>query len=82
MAASRLLSPAEASERLNNSEYTLGAWRADGYGPPWLRLRGNAVRYDEKDLEAWIDAQKVRSIAEERANGRTYNGAAETGGFR
>ncbi len=77
-----LLRQPVAAALLDVSEYTLAAWRRDGYGPPYVRLRRNDVRYDIRDVEAFIEAQKSTSIAEERAKGRTYNGAAESGGFR
>ena len=83
MSKSRLLTPAEVAERLGLSEYTLTTYRQRGIGPRFLRLGGsNAVKYDSRDVEDFLEAQKVQSIAEERAKGRRYNGAAEVGGFR
>jgi predicted DNA-binding transcriptional regulator AlpA len=76
MFSSRLLTATEAGERLSKSEYALAAWRRIGYGPRWVRLRDNTVFYDQSDLEEWLEAQKVGSIAEERERGRSYNGAA------
>lgn len=78
----KLLRPGEVAEIVGVSKYTLQAWRRQGYFVPWVRLRGNQVRYAEDRVREWVRAHEVSSIAEERARGRKYNGAAEDGGFR
>lgn len=78
----RLLKPHEVAARLGVSKHTLLGWRRDGFGPPYLRLRGNDLRYREADLTEWIAERRAHSIAEERARGDRFNGAAEEGGFR
>ena len=70
----RLLKPTEVAEKLGVSTYTLLEWRRVGFGPPWLRLRGNDLRYDEKALEGWVRSREARSLSEERARGRRYSG--------
>lgn len=72
----------KAAELLDVSKYTLQEWRRAGFGPPWIRLRGNEIRYPEDSLRAWVESRQVTSIAEERASGRKYSGAAESGGFK
>ncbi len=53
----RLLRTEEAAEYLALEPGTLENWRYRSEGPPVVRL-GKAVRYDLKDLDAWIEAQK------------------------
>ncbi|MFC1660873.1 helix-turn-helix transcriptional regulator [Gemmatimonadota bacterium] len=77
-----LLKPAQVAQRLGVSRYTLLEWRRAGFGPPFLRLRGNDLRYPEEQLEKWISERTARSLAEERARGDRLHGAAEDGGFR
>ena len=79
---SRLLKPSEVADRLGISTHTLLEWRRNGFGPPWGRMRSNAIMYAESDLDAWWESRKVQSIAEERARGDRLHGAAESGGFR
>jgi len=77
-----LLKPKEVARRLDVSPHTLLEWRRDGFGPPFMRLRGNDLRYPEDELETWIHDRTANSLTEERARGDRLNGAAETGGFR
>lgn len=78
----RLLKPAEVADRIGVSKYTLLEWRRDGFGPPFLRLRGNSLRYPESELEAWVSERTANSLTEERARGDRLHGAAEDGGFK
>ncbi len=75
MGVNILLKQEDTARMLGVSVYTLQAWRQAGFGPPFVRMRGNDVRYDLRDVEAFIEQHKSSSIAEERAKGRTYNGA-------
>ena len=75
-----LLKIAEVCELLKVSTWTLASWRKDKFGPKWLRLKGNDVRYPQRDLEKWIEGRTVSSLAEERGKGRTFPGS-EAGGF-
>lgn len=38
---------------------TLANWRYQGLGPRYLRI-GRHVRYEVRDLEAWLRTQRVR----------------------
>ena len=51
-----LLTDIEAAEILELSVSTLRRWRCEGrgHGPAWLKMGGN-VRYDLRDLEAWLN---------------------------
>ena len=53
----RLLNTPEAAEYLGMEPGTLENWRYQHKGPPVTPL-GRLVRYDIKDLDAWIEAQK------------------------
>lgn len=50
----RLITPYELSLRLGLSEETLRRWRRRGHGPTALILSPRVVRYDPKEVEAWI----------------------------
>jgi predicted DNA-binding transcriptional regulator AlpA len=53
----RLLRPDEAGERLSGiSAKTLERWRAEGYGPDYVRV-GRRILYRSSALDAWVDAQ-------------------------
>lgn len=55
----RLLKTAQAAEYLGLNAQTLENWRylSKVNGPPFLRIDGR-IRYDLRDLDAWIEAQK------------------------
>ena len=54
-----LITTEELAEILTLSPSTLETWRCQGYGPPWVSLRGKRgnVRYDSAKLEKWIESQ-------------------------
>lgn len=49
-----LLSTPEAARHLGIAEQTLRGWRAEGRGPPYVKIGSKLVRYRAADLEAWI----------------------------
>ena len=61
-----LLKATEAAKTLNVSPRLLwsltAANRDDGKGIPCVKI-GRAVRYDPADLRAWIESQKIGSLA-------------------
>jgi hypothetical protein len=61
-----LLKPADAAKALKISPRLLFDWTAknrdDGKGIPCVCI-GTAVRYSPDDLRAWIDSQKIGSLA-------------------
>lgn len=59
----RLLTEKQVAEKMELSQRTLQAWRRTGNGPPFVKL-GNAVRYIDGDLDAWIDEQVRRSTSD------------------
>ena len=75
-----LLVIGEVIDRLKVSKWTLANWRRDGFGPPYVRLKGNDVRYPEDGLWKWIEERMVNSLAEERGQGREFPGSS-AGGF-
>ncbi len=56
--STQLLTPAEAAAFLNVTKSALATWRARGLGPPFVRLTERVVRYDERDLLAWLESRK------------------------
>ena len=54
-----LLTEKQAARLLSMSHRTLQAWRRTGGGPTYMKL-GRAVRYRQRDLVTWIDAEQVR----------------------
>ena len=65
----RLLRTKEVAERTGVSPITTKRWRAKGYGPPWMRLKGplGEVRYPESEFEKWMTEDLNRSLADEYA---------------
>ena len=63
----RLLRTKEVAKRADISPITAKKWRAKGYGPPWIRLRGERgeIRYAESEYEKWVSANLNRSLADE-----------------
>lgn len=56
----QLVTPRQAAEFLTVKESSLSVWRCTGrYDLPFVKI-GGAVRYDLRDLEAFIEARKVR----------------------
>lgn len=53
----------QAASRLGVSHRTLEHWRLTGGGPPYLKL-GGAVRYRDRDIQAWEDSRLRESTTE------------------
>lgn len=58
-----LLNAAAAGARLGVTPGTLAKWRIYGRGPRFAKI-GGLVRYDARELDAWIDAQTRSSTAD------------------
>jgi hypothetical protein len=67
-AARALLPPSEAARRIDKSESWLAKSRMTGEGPPFIKI-GLNVKYDARDLNAWIDARKYSSVSEYETRG-------------
>lgn len=57
--APRLLDPDEVATLLGVTKTLLSRWRSEGRGPKYLKLGAKSIRYDRRDLDAWIEAEKV-----------------------
>jgi predicted DNA-binding transcriptional regulator AlpA len=55
----KIVPPAVAAEYVGLSESMLAKMRCLGGGPTYLKL-GRAVRYRQDDLDAWLNARRVR----------------------
>jgi predicted site-specific integrase-resolvase len=61
----RCISQTELAQRWQLSESTLERWRAEGIGPPFLKLRGQ-VRYRDTDILAY-ENQALHASARDSA---------------
>jgi predicted DNA-binding transcriptional regulator AlpA len=57
-----LLNETEAAALLNIAVPTLRRWRWSGHGPRFAKI-GRAVRYDPRELRAYIEAQTRSSTS-------------------
>jgi predicted DNA-binding transcriptional regulator AlpA len=62
----KLVDTARAAERLNIRARTLDHWRWRGIGPKYHKV-GRLVRYDESDIDAWLDSQKYQHTSQHSA---------------
>lgn len=54
----KLMTDVEVAVMLGLTAQTLRTWRMKGQGPCFAKL-GDAVRYDEDDVKAWVEERKV-----------------------
>ena len=64
MSAPTALTIAQVSETTGIPVPTLRYWRACGRGPKSFNL-GRAVRYDVRDLDAWMNAQRAHAVGDD-----------------
>ena len=68
---SRKLDTLEAAEYIGAKPGTLEVWRVRGTGPRFIKL-GRTVRYDVRDLDAFLASRTYRSTTENKeADGLT-----------
>ena len=60
----QLMTEKEAAGILCYSQRALQNWRVRGGGPEYVKVNGNSVRYQMRDLMAWIDARKQKNTAQ------------------
>ncbi len=53
-----LLNVRQAAARLGLSKSTLDKMRGAGKGPRFVKSTDRAIRYDPKDLDAWIEGRR------------------------
>jgi predicted DNA-binding transcriptional regulator AlpA len=58
----------ELAAKLTLSVGCLRAWRARGEGPPAIRF-GNRLRWDRREIDAWIDANRESKLSEGHRDG-------------
>ena len=59
IAAFALLDSTQAALMLGTTPDTLVDWRVDRKGPPYLKLTNGMVRYQVRDLLAWLGTKRV-----------------------
>lgn len=58
-----LIDTAELARRTGTSTSTWTCRRVSGDGPPFIKV-GKCVRYQWRDVEAWLESQKRRSTSD------------------
>jgi hypothetical protein len=59
-----LLTTVQCAGWLGTSEMFLIAGRGKGYGPPFIKISTNTVRYRKGDVRTWLGERTQRSTAE------------------
>jgi len=59
----RYLTTEEAAEYLGLSHRTLQDWRCAKEGPPYVVLGPRNIKYDIRDLDAWVDERRFTPSA-------------------
>ena len=54
----QLMTEKEAASILCYSQRALQNWRVRGGGPKYIKVNGNSVRYQMRDLMTWIEDRK------------------------
>jgi excisionase family DNA binding protein len=65
----RAKTTAEAAEYLGCSAAALRCWRKNGIGPRFFRA-GRLVRYQEVDLDRWVESRSIPAKVESPSAGR------------
>lgn len=67
-----MLSTEEAAKKMGVAPATLRGWRMEQLGPAYIRISRQCVRYDERDVEAYIASRRfdpsARASLERKAN--------------
>ena len=58
-----LMNVREAGKYLSISHHTLNCLRVSGGGPQFIKL-GSAVRYEQADLDKWVNANKYKHTSD------------------
>jgi predicted DNA-binding transcriptional regulator AlpA len=53
-----LLTTRQVAQRLGLADSTLREWRMKLVGPRFVKLNARCIRYDERDIEAYVEARK------------------------
>jgi predicted DNA-binding transcriptional regulator AlpA len=71
-ATGRLLRAEDVAEITGLSVETLAQWRSQRRGIPFLKLSRNCVRYQQADLDRWLEGRIVRVEQGSSMTGRRY----------
>jgi len=61
----QLMTEKQAASILCYSQRALQNWRVRGGGPEYVKVNGNSVRYQMRDLTAWINARKQKHTSQD-----------------
>jgi predicted DNA-binding transcriptional regulator AlpA len=65
-----LLTAKEVAGLTGLSMETLAQWRSQERGIPFVKISRNCVRYQQSDLDMWIQERIVRPAQDDEAGGR------------
>jgi len=60
----QLMTEKEAAGILCYSQRALQNWRVRGGGPEYVKVNGNSVRYQMRDLTTWINDRKQKHTSQ------------------
>jgi predicted DNA-binding transcriptional regulator AlpA len=52
--SSEFLSPLQVARLLGMGSWNLLLWRKKGFGPPFIRVTRQIIRYRRQELDAWL----------------------------
>lgn len=61
----KILSEDETSEQIGAPPRTLQRWRANGDGPPYVRLGPRRIGYRAEDVATWLESRTYKHRAHE-----------------
>ena len=59
-----LMSVEELAEYLGESKRTIYRYIQSGDCPPYIRITKKNIKFDKKDVDAWLESKKVNPAAE------------------
>ena len=57
------LNSEQTAEYLGISVATLKNWRKRGDGPPFIKVNARLIRYQQSDLDIWMDCKPRQTIS-------------------
>lgn len=57
------LNSEQTAEYLGISVATLKNWRKRGDGPPFIKVNARLIRYQQSDLDTWMDCKPRQTIS-------------------
>jgi excisionase family DNA binding protein len=64
-----LMSIEELAEYLGESKRTIYRYIQSGDCPPYIRITKKNIKFDKKDVDAWLESKKVNPAEEKSQEG-------------